>query len=171
MKGLEFRLVEAIANKVEMLNYALVELDRSVFEWMNRKFDNYSGNPKIRLYDRIPEIRLQIAAEAIPHTIYSMSDVAARQLNLLHENYNSSFHKIADHLRQGHQATKRFRPQSAPCDWYLKAREIRTEWTHYSASFIGEDNAEGSQSWSCSVIDGRATERNSPTKPSSRSAS
>jgi hypothetical protein len=140
VEKLDNHTVSALINKVEMLSVLLADMDEYLASFMSRRQAPYSENPEITLEDRTPELRLQIAVETIPQTIYSMFDVAARTLNILNHNYKSSFHDIADKLEQKDPFYDKLAARIGSVEWYLRAREIRTEWTHHSAGFIGRDN-------------------------------
>ena len=135
--GLDNRLVMAIINKIGLLSVLTGDMDSNLAAFLSRKQEPYSANPEITLFDQIPGMRLQIVVESIPQTIYSMFDVAARMLNLLDQRYKSSFRPIADQLRDKNVDYEALSARIDSVECYYRAREMRTEWTHHSASFVG----------------------------------
>jgi hypothetical protein len=92
--------------------------------------------------DRKPEIRLAMAIEAGAHSLYALADIAAQVANKATRTKNGGF-QIPAHFNDICKAVKK---GSAPADlvealgdlsWYGRVRELRTEWAHYSAIFIG----------------------------------
>jgi len=116
-------------------------LDFDVAIFNERETVPYSGNPEFKFVDPIPSLRLQLAVETIHQNRYSSVDIAAKMLNKLCPDYKSSFHKIADRIGAEDPKYAQLANRTGCLKPYYQARELRTEWTHYSASFIGLDNA------------------------------
>jgi hypothetical protein len=141
VKDLHGDLVMAVMNRIEMINLQIRNLDFDVARFNERQAVPYSGNPEIKIVAPIPSLRLQLAVETIPHNIYSMFDIASKMMHKLSPNYKASFHKIADGIEAHDPKYAQLAERIGCLTAYYQARELRTEWTHYSASFIGLDKA------------------------------
>ena len=125
-----------LIEKRSMLAVAAADLDQVVAEYMQRAVRRIDPNGYIT--DPLPEIRLKISVEAIPHIIYGMCELAAHLLWIAEGRFPRSFHKIAKACaRSSGDPYDAFKAHVGDLTWYFRAREIRTEWTHFSTSFVG----------------------------------
>jgi hypothetical protein len=97
------------------------------------------GTHRVLLTDPLVEIRLQLAVEAIPQTVYTMCEVAACFLWSLDDRFDKSFHRIADKVEEDIVPHKSLGEAIGDLRWYFRSREIRTEWTHHAPAFVGSD--------------------------------
>jgi hypothetical protein len=96
------------------------------------------GSP-IVIVDQVPRIRLMSACEATANCLYSMAELAAFFGNKasggrLPSKFNRLREKAAGGLLPGDLVAA-----LGDLQWYERVRELRTEWTHYSTMFIGEE--------------------------------
>lgn len=139
--------ISSLSHKFLMLCSAKKDLNQDVSEFLANKTLSFALNPDAKIPDIRPGVRLQIAVETIPQLIYSMFEIVAKILNRVDGAFPQKFKKIAQNmeeisLKPPYTHLKKFLIST---NWYFKAREIRTEWTHFSASLImGSENNEPS---------------------------
>jgi len=130
-----FERVNHLAAKRRMLLVGVSDLDGLVRAYVAgwRMYES----PRHYTIDALAEARLQVAVEAIPHMIYCVCEVAADLLWSVDHSFGRGFHDIAKKCRlAGREPYRSFAPFVGNLDWYIRAREIRTEWTHHSTSFV-----------------------------------
>lgn len=85
--------------------------------------------------------RVKLAIEAIPNSVYSVCEITANMLRSLEPRFPTSFHRLAKKLTPGaEELYAKLRDAVGDLSWYFTAREMRTEWTHFSPSFVGGTN-------------------------------
>ncbi len=92
--------------------------------------------------DRRPEIRLAMAIEAGANSLYALAEIAAQVANKATRTRNggfqipASFNGICKAIKKDH-APAELVEALGDLSWYGRVHELRTEWAHYSAVFIG----------------------------------
>ena len=127
-------------SKRNTLIVQLSDLPRLLEAHRGRRNSPYGANPSITFADPVPTLRLANACEASANCLYSMAEIAANFANRLSKGELPSRFNA---LRKKCEANPSLKAALALGDlqWYRKVRELRTEWTHYSSIFIGEDDA------------------------------
>lgn len=93
--------------------------------------------------DAVPRLRLSTACEAITNCLYSLSEIAAQFGNEASDRkLPSSFNKLRKKMEKGEYNDLFLSKWLGDLQWYKKVREVRTEWSHHSSLFIGEENDE-----------------------------
>jgi hypothetical protein len=91
----------------------------------------------------LPQYRFQLALESVANGIYSLCEVAARLAWSVDQRVPRTFHRLRDKVRDcSDEPFPALSSELGDLTWYDVAREIRTEWTHHSPSFIGEKQGE-----------------------------
>lgn len=130
-------MVDEWKAKRDILNVQLADLPGMASAHKTRQHRPYSADPRMKLVDATPTVRLANACEATANGLYSMAEVAANFANKASRGeIPSSFNSI----RKKCEAN----PDSAlsqvlrDLQWYRKVRELRTEWAHFSTIFVAE---------------------------------
>lgn len=130
-------LVWHLQTKRQMLRVAASDVEGLVRAHLARHRAPHPVSPGITMFDAVPQLRLQLAIEGIPHTTYSMCEIAAHLLWSFDSHFNRSFHEIAKKAASPkREPLSSFVAAVGDLTWYFTSREIRTEWTHYSTSFV-----------------------------------
>jgi hypothetical protein len=91
------------------------------------------------MLDAVPELRLRMALEFTSHTVYSLADIAAQMANkatarsrhALPAGFNGLCRAV-----KNREVSESLVESLGDLSWYGLVREMRTEWTHYSAPFV-----------------------------------
>ena len=128
--------------KRDSLAVQIRDLPELVAAYKNRQKAPYPVNPLITMGDPIPGLRLINACEGTTNTLYGMAEITAQ---FAAKASNKKFPRNFNSLRKNAIAGKYSAETVAALgdlQWYEKVREMRTEWSHYSTAFIGEDAGE-----------------------------
>ncbi len=103
-----------------------------------RNKDPHPDNTLITLVDMAPTIRLANAFEATANGLHATAEVAANFGNKASKRIlPSSFNALRKRCEDEPNAELAI--SLGDLQWYRKIREIRTEWAHYSSTFIAEN--------------------------------
>jgi hypothetical protein len=130
-----FEQVSEWAAKRRTLALQLADITTLVKEHRERASHPYEFDPKIKIFDQVPTIRLSNACEATANCLYSVAEIAA---NFGNKATNGLVPSSFNALRKKCEKNPSLDICSALGDlqWFRKIRELRTEWTHYSSIFI-----------------------------------
>lgn len=139
--GLHLEQVLAWAEKTKYLQIALSDLPAQL-----QAAESASAGPgeahletDVRFYDAVPLLRLGMALEFTSHIVYSLTEIAANVANKASKGQAhrlpSSFNALRKAVETGH-APDGVAEALGDLSWYKWVREMRTEWTHYSAPFV-----------------------------------
>ncbi len=132
-----FEFGNHLSAKAEMLALAVHDVDFHLAQ-RDRAFAPVEGDPNALLVDNVVMRRLQLAVEAIPHSVYSLCEVVARLMAALDGVYSRKFHQIATAVRNRDDGPyPKLRDLLGELRWYFAANELRSEWTHYAPMFPG----------------------------------
>ncbi len=139
--SLSFQQVFSWKEKTNYLMLALHDLPAQLRD--ARHVHERPGEPQtdtdVVLFDAVPELRLRMALEFSSHTLYSLAEVAAQVANKVTAGSGhalpSGFNGLCKAVRTG-KAPKPLAEALGDLGWYGVVREMRTEWTHYSAPFV-----------------------------------
>lgn len=137
-----FELVEEWARKRGKLTVQLADLPVLEAAFLSRNSWPDAVDPRITVYDAVPEVRLSNACESVTNLVYSMAEVAAQFANRATQGARSlpsSFNELAKQIAMG-KAPASLLKSIHDLQWYAKVREIRTEWAHYSTPFVAESD-------------------------------
>lgn len=138
----DFLLVSEWAEKRKHLDVYILDLPKLVQKFKVRDSHPYEVNPQIVMVDEFPRIRLASTCEAAANSLYSMAELSAQFGNrLTHGVFPSSFNGLRKKLERGDYGNELLL-QMGDLQWYRKIHEIRTEWVHHSAIFIGQRDGE-----------------------------
>ena len=128
--------------KRELLDLQLFELPLLARAVHENPMQPHPRNPNVRLFNRAPRMRLGAIAEATANTVYSIGEVAAKLGHMLSRGQLSrSFNRLQKKAEQDPLHAAWF--VSEEVRGYRKIREMRTEWTHHSSTFVADqDNGE-----------------------------
>ncbi|MGH6826211.1 hypothetical protein [Methyloceanibacter sp.] len=116
------------------------DLPRLVDEYRASEKGPYDRNPKITLVDPYPKIRLSSACEAASNCLYGMAEIAAQFANKVSGGaLPSSFNAFRKNVEDGRYDGLVPSWVVKDLSWYKKVRELRTEWSHFSTVFVGEN--------------------------------
>jgi len=91
--------------------------------------------------DHRPAVRFCMAVEAAAETVYAVADIAAavacKATATQRNRLPSSFNRICRAARAGELPAELVEALGDLC-WYGRVHELRTEWAHYSAPFVGD---------------------------------
>ena len=135
-----FESVLHLIGKIEMMQVATADVDGHVARYFGEGFTPVEGLPEGKGWKLNPVLRnrLHLAVELIPHTVYSVCEVAAGLLASLDQRFPSTFNKLRKKLTPtAAEPFASLRDALGDLTWYRTAREMRTEWTHYSCTFAG----------------------------------
>lgn len=135
-----FEFVDEWKNKRELLKLYLIDLPNLENDYFNSNKVPYESNPKITIVDSIPSLRLSAMCEGASNCLYSMSEIASLFANKVSEKYPKNFNKLRKKIEKGAYTELNIEEYLFDLSWYKKIREIRTELTHYSTLFLGEES-------------------------------
>jgi hypothetical protein len=128
----------------EKTNYLLVALgDLPAQLKFAREVHEKPGQPQddtdVFLFDAVPEIRLMMALEFTSHAVYSLAEIAAQVANKVtartRHSLPASFNDLCTSVRK-EKVAPAVVEALGDLSWYGVVREMRTEWTHFSAPFV-----------------------------------
>jgi len=110
--------------------------------YKTRTVEPHPEDSRLSFTDEVPRIRLANACEATTNTLYGMAELAAQFGNLASKGLlPSSFNDLRKKVRAG-KLDPALATTLDDLQWYEKVRELRTEWAHYSSSFVAEEHDE-----------------------------
>jgi hypothetical protein len=131
-------VVQDLQTKIGMLAVASADVQGHLAAHIGRPQRTYELEPRIMLLDTEPQLRLQLALESVANGIYSMCEVAAHLVWCIEPQAPRDFHTLADNVKEAAaEPYMSLGMELGDLAWYHEAREIRTEWTHHSPSFVG----------------------------------
>jgi hypothetical protein len=140
-KTLYFSQVHDWVSKHDTLLVQLYDLPRQVEAYKARKTSPSPKDPRVTTFERAPGIRLANACEATANVLYSVAEIAANFGNKASSGVvPSSFNKLCKKCQESPDMP--VARALGDLQWYLKVRELRTEWAHYSSIFIGGGSKE-----------------------------
>lgn len=125
--------------RIQELLVSLGDLGPAIDAWRARRHWPHEANPDITLADALPEIRLRMVAERIPSDVYAVTEIAGKILNRLDPRIRAGFHDVVKAIVRRDTRVAKLTARLSDVTWYERAHEMRTEWTHYSSSFIARD--------------------------------
>jgi len=130
------------ATKREHVALYLFDIPNLLRDYAQRRTTPHPHNPRGKLIDALPGLRLSTACEALAHCVYAMAEIAATVANRASKGkVPSSFNAICKKVHRGDLDAALMR-QLPDLDWYARVRELRTEWSHHSSIFVGGDDAD-----------------------------
>jgi hypothetical protein len=137
-----FEWVDEWKVKREVLAVLLMDLPKLVAEYKARQKEPYENDSRITLTDEIPRIRLISACEATANCLYGLAEISAQFGNKASRGVlPSSFNAIRKRVQAG-TLDQTLSAKLGDLQWYLKVRELRTEWVHFSTIFVAEKDDE-----------------------------
>lgn len=122
------------------LDVLLYDIPQLITEYQNKKPITNPQNPKVQILNGIPRVRLSSACHSAAHFVYSIFETTAVIANKSDSDIPNSFNKIRKKIEEQNWKHNEINTLNGKLSAYRKVREIRTEWTHYSAPFIGEND-------------------------------
>ncbi|WP_432773542.1 hypothetical protein [Francisella salimarina] len=139
-KGHYFQIIEEWDTKRKHLEVYQYDIPKLVDEYRSSKQKPYELNQSITIVDSVPRLRLSSSCEAASNCLYSMAEIAAQFGNKVSNGFiPSSFNKLRKKYEKGEFKNTSLKSLEINFEWYKRVRELRTEWSHYSTIFIGED--------------------------------
>jgi hypothetical protein len=141
-----FGRVRYWVDKQQMLVVSLEGLSPLVaaYEASHRDAQSYESDPRIKIPDPRPGLRLALAVESVCSCVYAMTEIAANFGHHVtaHDNPEGqlprSFNSLKKRLRIG------LFPSAAAhlgdLVWHDNLHAMRTEWAHFSSIFLGWDD-------------------------------
>lgn len=137
---LYFQIVPEWEAKRQILLLQLSDFPALLQAHKSRAMHPHPDNPRVFQVDLTPTVRLANACEATAHGLYAMAEVAAHFANKVSRcAYKASFNCIRKKCEK--DPLSPLAEVLGDLQWYRKIREMRTEWTHYSSTFIAENDA------------------------------
>jgi len=139
---LYFLLVIDWAEKRKGLLLQLADIVQLDSEHKSRRETPYGSDERLSVVDATPTLRLANAVEATANGLYSMAEIAASFANRVSGGrFPASFNALRKKMEQDESSESAKAVGSL--QWYKKIREMRTEWTHHSSTFIAKaDNGD-----------------------------
>jgi hypothetical protein len=133
-----FELVDEWQAKRDALQVQLSDLPTLVAQTKAASREPHPTDARITIQDRVPSVRLANACEAMANSLYGMAEIAAFFGNRASGTLPSSFNDLRKKARAG-ELDPELITSLGDLQWYAKVRELRTEWSHYSSVFVGEE--------------------------------
>lgn len=136
-----FESVFHLGEKLGMMQVAALDIDEHVARFRSEARKPHPTVANAFTVNFVLWNRVKLAVETIPHTVYSTCEVTAYLLWSLDARFPPNFHRLAKKLTRSAGAPfAALRDAVGDLTWYFTAREMRTEWTHFSPSFVGGTN-------------------------------
>jgi len=136
-----FELVSEWEDKRQQLIVYITDIPSLSVQYKASDKHPYEKDPRIMIVDQVPRIRLSSACEAAANCLYSIAELSAQfGSKLTKGSFPASFNSLRKKIEKGD--LQELAVRIGDLQWYRKIREIRTEWVHHSAIFIGEKENE-----------------------------
>ncbi len=120
-------------DKRQLLDLQLQEIPSLSRAFVSRWKGRHEANPRIILSDRLPALRLIVAAEFVANTVYALGELTAGIAHAAAKDvFPASFNKLHKRVSKGDLPGRWWSEEDIRA--YRMAREVRVEWTHHSAS-------------------------------------
>lgn len=140
-KGIHYQYIDEWDTKRQYLSIYLIDIPKLVNDYKLSKQRQYELDPNITLVDQAPSLRLASVCEAASNCLYSMAEISSQFANRISEGkLPSSFNKLRKKFEKGEYKDLAIIDWNIDFQWYKKVRELRTEWSHYSTIYVGQDN-------------------------------